>query len=229
MPRKKAVQDDTARERLIQAALAVFAKDGFDAATTRAIAARAKVNLAAIPYYFGTKEHLYHEAIMALVEFIESRFRAPREAIVAMLDQADLPRERLLSTLEALAVGMVDTVTGPEIRAYAPLVMREHMMPGPAFEIFYDRLMRHQHEMLTRLVARLLCVPEDSREAMIRAQMFFGQIFGFLVGRNLLVRRMGQEDYTPDDVAEIRRMVVEALRRLFPDPGESVPLKEGDA
>jgi TetR/AcrR family transcriptional regulator len=56
-------QETSTRERILDAALGAFAEQGFDAASTRAIAARAGVNLGLIPYYFGGKQALWREAV----------------------------------------------------------------------------------------------------------------------------------------------------------------------
>ncbi len=50
------------RERLVDAALAVFGDVGFEGASTREIARRAGVALAALPYHFTTKEALWRAA-----------------------------------------------------------------------------------------------------------------------------------------------------------------------
>ena len=47
------------RQRLVEAALDVFGRYGFEGATTRQIAREAKANLAAIVYHFGSKEALH--------------------------------------------------------------------------------------------------------------------------------------------------------------------------
>jgi TetR/AcrR family transcriptional regulator len=56
-------QETSTRERILDAALGAFAEQGFDAASTRTIAARAGVNLGLIPYYFGGKQALWREAV----------------------------------------------------------------------------------------------------------------------------------------------------------------------
>ncbi|MCG8692946.1 MAG: TetR family transcriptional regulator, partial [Minwuiales bacterium] len=48
-----------ARERLLDAAVGLFAERGFDGVSTRELVSRAKVNLSAITYHFGGKEALY--------------------------------------------------------------------------------------------------------------------------------------------------------------------------
>lgn len=50
------------RERLVDAALAVFGDLGFEGASTREIARRAGVALAALPYHFTTKDALWRAA-----------------------------------------------------------------------------------------------------------------------------------------------------------------------
>jgi TetR/AcrR family transcriptional regulator len=55
--------DATTRERILDVALKSFAELGFDGSSTRAIAARAGVNQWLIPYYFGTKDALWREAV----------------------------------------------------------------------------------------------------------------------------------------------------------------------
>ena len=52
---------DTAQLRIIEAAGPIFAQKGFAGTTVREICSAAKVNQAAINYYFGSKESLYKE------------------------------------------------------------------------------------------------------------------------------------------------------------------------
>lgn len=54
-----------AKQRLLDAALEVFAEQGFAAASTREICRRAEANSAAIHYHFRSKEALYREVIEA--------------------------------------------------------------------------------------------------------------------------------------------------------------------
>lgn len=64
-PKRKASPRDDAstRERILLAALDVFAEQGFDGARTRDIAERAAANLGLIKYYFDTKEKLWRAAV----------------------------------------------------------------------------------------------------------------------------------------------------------------------
>src|SRR5262245_14839689 len=54
--------DDT-QQRLLQTAGEIFAEKGFKGTTVREICQRANVNIAAVNFYFRSKERLYIEAV----------------------------------------------------------------------------------------------------------------------------------------------------------------------
>src|SRR5919204_3829572 len=51
------------RERILTAARSRFARDGYDGATIRGIADAARVDAALVMHFFGSKEHLFVEAM----------------------------------------------------------------------------------------------------------------------------------------------------------------------
>lgn len=59
---------DSAKQRLMAEALVAFARDGFEGASTRDIAAAAGVNHSLIPYHFGSKDGLWRETMGGLLE-----------------------------------------------------------------------------------------------------------------------------------------------------------------
>lgn len=65
---------EQAKSQLIAAALAQFGEYGLHA-TTRDIAALAGQNIAAITYYFGSKEDLYLACAQWIADFLGEKFR----------------------------------------------------------------------------------------------------------------------------------------------------------
>lgn len=59
-------QTQTTRERLLEAAMDCFAERGFAGTTTRAICARAGVNLALLNYHWGSKDALWAAVVRVL-------------------------------------------------------------------------------------------------------------------------------------------------------------------
>ncbi len=81
--RRPAGQDT--RTALVEAARAVFAENGYDGATVRAIATRAGVDAAMVNHWFGSKEGLFAKAVLQLpfdpVELLGEIRRGPDEEI----------------------------------------------------------------------------------------------------------------------------------------------------
>src|SRR3974377_1045109 len=65
-------RSDDLRLRLLEAAIPIFGRYGFDGASTRMLARAAGVNLQAIPYHFGGKEGLY----LAAADHIGTKIQA---------------------------------------------------------------------------------------------------------------------------------------------------------
>jgi AcrR family transcriptional regulator len=61
------------RDRLLRAALEVFAERGYEAATIREICGRAEANVAAVHYHFGDKRKLYQAIYGTLFETLRER------------------------------------------------------------------------------------------------------------------------------------------------------------
>lgn len=88
------------RARIVSAALEIFAAEGFELATLRAITEKADVNVAAVNYYFRSKDELLRTVLeLRLVPFVEARLRA--------LDAANEASRPHAPTLEAVVDAMV--------------------------------------------------------------------------------------------------------------------------
>lgn len=68
---------DDPRERIISSARDVFIEQGFDLATVREITLRANVNVAAVNYYFGSKDELISEVLNLMMQpYTQARIAA---------------------------------------------------------------------------------------------------------------------------------------------------------
>ncbi len=94
---------EQAKSQLIAAAIAQFGEYG-QHATTRDIAAQAGQNIAAITYYFGSKDDLYLACGQWIADFIGDNFRPHAEAAEALLagESPDRQRSAPLSSAPAI-------------------------------------------------------------------------------------------------------------------------------
>jgi AcrR family transcriptional regulator len=117
---------DETRSRILEAALELFARDGFDDTTVRAIAARCGLTDAAIFYYFPSKRHLL-DALWRIPSGRNIRALTPsgvmtEERVRELTDEtldfiADNHAVMRLMTFEALAGDRTATALQQESRA----------------------------------------------------------------------------------------------------------------
>ena len=88
-PTARERQREATRERIVEAAVEVFAEKSFAGASTREIARRAETNQGLITYHFGSKEALWRAAADSIFERLGGQLAGRLDA----LDLAD-PRER---------------------------------------------------------------------------------------------------------------------------------------
>jgi AcrR family transcriptional regulator len=148
------------RERLLQAAVRVFADRGYAEASTREICRLAGANLAAIHYHFGDKPSLYRAVFRLPEQFV----RLPAE-----LDDAGIPPERVLG---AFYVHMMRFVVMPEEGRHMRLLMiREQVQPSGVLDA-PPQLLRHYHTALLRLLGRWLGVEAAAADAALHQLAF---------------------------------------------------------
>jgi AcrR family transcriptional regulator len=78
------------RERILKTAARLFAERGYDATSIRTLAAKARVNQAAINYHFKTKDGLYREVLREAIQALTEQQLSHAQETQAM------PRERAL-------------------------------------------------------------------------------------------------------------------------------------
>jgi TetR/AcrR family transcriptional regulator, regulator of cefoperazone and chloramphenicol sensitivity len=140
------------RERLLDAALEVFARDGFRGATIERICRRAGANIAAAHYHFGDKRRLY-AAVFAHAERI-----ARADGVAPEI--AGPPAARLRAHVASFLHRLLD----PDRPAWmAQLLAHELIDPTPALDRLVRRRMRANHEQIAGCIREL--VPVASPDA----------------------------------------------------------------
>lgn len=100
MPRAKKTKDGTAtRDRLLDAAEALFAAHEFDAVTIRDVADRAQARLALIHYYFRSKEELFRQVVARRVEELSERRLNMLATARAEVHGGPIPIQRIVESL----------------------------------------------------------------------------------------------------------------------------------
>ncbi len=147
-PATKPLRSDgqEARCRLLDAALALFAENGFAKTSTREIARVAKANIASISYYFGDKQGLYRAV-----------FDDPRNNPQIDPHAMDRAATDIRTTLDILFRGFVDPLkAGDTARQCMKLHFREMVEPTGMWQAEIDNNIKPAHEALVLALCRHL-------------------------------------------------------------------------
>ena len=198
---------DATRLALIYAALDLFGAKGFEASSTRAVAAAAGANLGSIAYHFGGKEGLRLACADHVVETIRGFIGPTLAAGPAPLTPAEA-RALLERVLAAFVAFMV---VRPEAQSIARFVVREMFEPTEAFERIYAEAFAPMHERLCAVWAAATGLKADAPATKLATLAMLGQILYFRVARRVALRRLGWNDIGPCEGEAIRSMLTTHL------------------
>lgn len=198
------------RARLIEAAIAEFGNAGFEGASTRGLAERAEVGLAAISYHFGGKRELFRAAAECIADYgatlmqqIEEQLRAAPPAGPA------LRIERLTSVFCRAVLG------GQEPQDWVDFFVR-CARQGPAeFQLIYSKIFGRFEELLAREIAALQGGSADDEGLRLRITILIAPIMEFRTNRQALLDRFGWPELTAARVAQLEGLILETMRHNF--------------
>ena len=140
----------TTKDRILDAAERLFARDGIEATSLRAITTEAGVNLAAVNYHFQSKDALVTAVFMRRVAPVNDQRLAMLEACEREAGDGPLPLERVLDAF----VRPVVEIFGSRARDFAPLMGRLYTEPSEYLEKIYKSKIEPVAERFLRAYQR---------------------------------------------------------------------------
>jgi TetR/AcrR family transcriptional regulator, regulator of cefoperazone and chloramphenicol sensitivity len=164
------------RKRLLAASSEIFAKVGYQAATTRQICVKARANAAAVNYHFGDKLGLYTAVLKSYIQLEEKR--VAQHALLAMP-----PRQALAEFISM----MFENLAGEDTQdTYTRLMAHELSQPTPRLALVVERIIRPRALLLCEIVARLTGQRAGSRQTRMCAHSVIGQIVHYIHARPVI-------------------------------------------
>ena len=214
------------KERLLEAAIDVFGRHGFDSASTRMIARAADVNIAAIPYYFGGKGGLYQAVIEHIVEQIKKQGGELLEQISGTTFTGDNGPQQARELIQAFIERFINFIAGSEQGPrFSRIILREQMFPSPSYDTIFEGFLKPILNALSTLIMAA-SGESDPRQATFKAMTLMGQVIIFRVARETIVRGLDLDGYSPEELEEIRRVVVENALAITAASTEEVIVKK---
>ena len=198
---------EQARRKLLLAALKKIGEKGYENASVREIADEAGQNVAAIAYYFGTKDKLYAAVLLGIGEYLSSVFAAVAADSRRMLAEGPVDPEMGRGIMKRMMRTMLGEQLGGDFDKIRLVMLREQASPSENFDLLYQGTLRPLHELFTR--AMCIATGEDpaSTEVVFRAHAIFGQVLAFKLARTTLLRRLGTSQLVEADVSIIANIL----------------------
>lgn len=207
-PSATAKAGDQTRAALLMAGIRLFGTKGFEATSTREIAAAADANIASIAYHFGGKEGLR----LACAEMVGNRIQSVVGPVLAAIDPKGDPA-KAQEAFERVLMDVTDFMLGQvEARDIAGFLVRELGAPGAVFDRVYTDFILPVHRSLCDLLG--LATGQDPESDLIRLGTFSiaGQVVYFRVGHAIVARRMDWHEVGTDEVERIKTVILGNIR-----------------
>jgi AcrR family transcriptional regulator len=209
---------DQTRERILEAAIEVFAAEGYEGASTRALAAKAGVNQPAIQYHFASKEGLYQAAIQSIAAQIEAHMGGPAAAVMTALKDKKLTQEALFDLL----FWMLDTFADMVIQGTAPeacgaFLSRAEVENSSALNPFSQTIHAQLIVPCASIVGRLLGKSAQNETVIMRTLCLLGQVLVFKnkgPDRNLR-RALGWTEFKPKQIKLAKSLIREQTKAMI--------------
>ena len=196
--------------QLVSAGLHLFGRDGFDATSTRAIAARAGTNISSIAYHFGGKDGLR----IACADAVAAGIGQVAQAIPA--NPGAIDRTGARRVLRRLLRRIVTFLVTPAAADVVGFLLRELATPdSPVLDRLYATLIEPRHRALCLLWAAATGADPDSEDTRLAAFSLVGQAAYFRLAAPVVQRRMGWSGYSRRDARAIQRRLLANLDAML--------------
>ena len=208
---------EMSRRKLVEAGLRIYSEVGYQSASTRRLAADAGVNIAAIPYYFGSKEGLYHAVLDFIVEFYHVQLDEELDRIKTALNDPRTTSEQYLDLLDGYMRALVNFILreGAERAQISRIYIREQLDPTSGFTRLYHGFIKEMREIHEALIANILGRDAHDLEVKLLSQTLIGQMTIFKSSQVTVLKHLGWEQYGEERVTSIDRVVSMNVRALM--------------
>ncbi|CAN7196981.1 CerR family C-terminal domain-containing protein [Trinickia sp. LjRoot230] len=206
------------RLRIIGAAIEVFGERGFEAASTRDIAARAGVNAPALQYYFANKEGVYRACAEHIACAVSTHFEPVLQRARATLASAGDDTPALIDAFIAIQEAIADRIfLSPATSSQRLFFVREQagQEPPGASDILEQRMRGPLNRVGLALIARIGGTATDDPITAIRLMSLHGQMMPFHVAPRAALTLLGWPQFDADKRLLIRTTVQANARALL--------------
>lgn len=208
---------EQARQQLIHAATELFGELGLKGATTRDIAQRSGQNIAAITYYFNSKEGLYLAVAQQIADFIQQTF-SPLAQEIDQFIQQPIHAQTAEQQLHFIRRGLLEfshLMTQPETLNISKIMAREQLSPSDAYPLIHMQAIAPLHQKLNLLLAAFIGADASATKTILHTHALIGEVLAFRMGRETIRRQAGWLDIGEAESEMINQVLIEHIDLLL--------------
>lgn len=209
MKKAPAEQEET-KERILEAAEALFAERGFEGVSVRDITQAAQTHLSAVNYHFGSKKQLYVEVFR---QSVLPKMRSVAENLSLFSEDEELKAEETVSLMvRSILSRPLHELAG--IRAVT-LIAKEMLHPSEALDMLATEHIKPTISRIGKLLLRDRSITLPESELNLCVLSIFAQCMYFTIARapvSLITGRSYDEDLKEELVRHITRFTMNGLK-----------------
>lgn len=211
------LRGENAKTQLLLTAADVYGEQGLDGATTRKIAQAAGQNIAAISYYFGSKEGLYLAVAQLIVKNIKDSFDEVFLSIDHFLNQPPTMQapEEALKLLQKTVITYNYFQLEKTNLSFSRILAREQLNPTEAYTIIHEQALGPIHSRLNRLIAIYIGADPSHLTTLIHTHAILGETLSFRIARETLLRQTGWKHINENEFKIINQVLIEHINILL--------------
>lgn len=211
------LRGENAKLQLLLTAADVYGEQGIDGATTRKIAQASGQNIAAISYYFGSKEGLYLAVAKMIAKNIKDRFHDVFNAIDCFLNQPvnEKTPQEALDLLQKTVITYNYFQLEKKNLSFSRILAREQLNPTEAYTIIHEQALGPIHSRLNRLIAIYIGADPNHLTTLIHTHAILGETLSFRIARETLLRQTGWKHINENEFKIINQVLIEHTNILL--------------
>lgn len=210
----KSLAAQDSKEKILDAAVTVFANNGFEGARTRDIAKIADVNISTLHYHFQTKDKIYGSVIKK-IHALSTQFMMPTMIAQREIIENSTDKKEIVEAIKIMANTFILTITNPENKRYSKIIAFEQIEQSKHFKTLFESVMQHVCEPFTLGVAKIINKKPDAIETILLTHTLHGMMTAFQHNKSSLLYLTGWKGYDDNNSKQIKKHISRTIDTLF--------------
>lgn len=164
-------------------------------------------NIAAITYYFGSKDDLYLACAQWIADFIGDNFRPQAEAAEHLLAGEAPDRQAIRDLILSACHNMILLLTQDDTVNLSKFISREQLAPTAAYHLIHQQVIAPLHHYLTRLIAAWTGCEASDTQMILHTHALLGEVLAFRLGRETILLRTGWTQFDAQKTEQIFEVI----------------------